>query len=469
MSRWKSRWSRVRFVKTARSKRQPSTRSSASACEETSIAAAGIALAHELREQLLEERRVRRRAVGRRSPGGRCGSRSCRGIPRSPKRRARSDCSSSRRRRLAVGARDAREHELLGRIAREARREQRRARRRASGDADPGHRQRSRRGPLGDDRGGAARDRLGHVRQAVDLLSADGDEEVPGRDAARVVHDAADVRIRAGRRRSRLPARPSNSLQPHGPGVAESVSSRPRPGRETAAASSESEQGHDGTRSPGVAGRRPLRPTTKPLPSSRTGMPRRANRASACRAERPDRVGKAVVRKTPAATARRRGHPAGRGRDDARGEKRARGGSEHRGRHALLLGRNSEDREGLRDDSRKDGSGDVARVVLAVRLFQDDDADQPRGLRRHESDEVGNVPARLVAARPGLLRGAGLARDREARDRRERARAVLDDADEDLPQRRRPSPGRSRARERPAAERLDACRRAGSPAERRAA
>ncbi len=40
MSPWKSRWSRVRLVKTATSNRQPATRSSISACEETSMAAA---------------------------------------------------------------------------------------------------------------------------------------------------------------------------------------------------------------------------------------------------------------------------------------------------------------------------------------------------------------------------------------------------------------------------------------------
>ena len=37
MSAWKSRWSRVRLVKTAVAKRVPSTRFSASACDDTSI------------------------------------------------------------------------------------------------------------------------------------------------------------------------------------------------------------------------------------------------------------------------------------------------------------------------------------------------------------------------------------------------------------------------------------------------
>ncbi len=38
MSGWKSRWSWVRFVKPAAAKRTPVTRSSSSACDETSIA-----------------------------------------------------------------------------------------------------------------------------------------------------------------------------------------------------------------------------------------------------------------------------------------------------------------------------------------------------------------------------------------------------------------------------------------------
>jgi hypothetical protein len=62
MSLWKSRWSWVRLVNSAAAKRAPPTRPSARACEETSIAQAGV----EHRPQVaLQIQSFRRRALNR--------------------------------------------------------------------------------------------------------------------------------------------------------------------------------------------------------------------------------------------------------------------------------------------------------------------------------------------------------------------------------------------------------------------
>ena len=290
MSPWKSRWSRVRFVKTATSKRQPSTRSSASAWEETSIAAARVAVGDHLGQQLLDQRRLRRgavrldaaapRAIAHRAEEAGARRTAGRGSPR-----------AGRRRGLAVGARHAREHELLGRVSVQARRQQRErpARR---GDGDPGRRDARRGRPVADDGDGAA------------------GNGVPGRAPGRRT-------ARRGSRRRGRPARPAaNRPRLRGPRDPRAAGSSSAPSRAAASSINFTEPTEAvpspprDARPPGPAPPRyrrgkgcgpspdgPASPaggswaTTNPVPCRRARTPMRAKTASASRADIPRALG----------------------------------------------------------------------------------------------------------------------------------------------------------------------------------
>src|SRR5262249_51701000 len=80
--------------------------------------------------------------------------------------------------------------------------------------------------------------------------------------------------------------------------------------------------------------------------------------------------------------------------------RRAGGGGEGRRGEALTAGYDPKDRQRPRHDLSKERTRDLGRVVLPLRLFEDDDADEPRLLRRREPDEVGDVPTLLIASDP---------------------------------------------------------------------
>ena len=157
MSAWKSRWSCVRLVKSAAAKCVPSTRWSASACEETSIAQARSppsSIARKAAWRSIASGVVwitgalapaDHRLDGPEQPAALAG-----GLEQ---RREQED-----RRRLAVGAGDPDDAERRARVAVEADRE-RRHRRAHGGDHELGYAEAER--ALDDERDGAGGDRLG--------------------------------------------------------------------------------------------------------------------------------------------------------------------------------------------------------------------------------------------------------------------------------------------------------------------
>ena len=229
-----------------------------------------------LGQQLLDQRRFRRgavrldaaapRAITDRSekPGGAV-----------PPREDRFE--QRRRRRLAVGARHGREHELLRRISVEARRQQRERppRRR---DRDPGRRDAWRSRPVADDRGGAAGNGLLDVGQAVEPRPADRDEEVARSDPARIGRDAEDLEVpRRGRQLGALEGG-GEVHQLHGADGGGAVSSARRPAARPGAAALSArkrvwtEPGRTGEPGGGSWA------TTNPEPCRRARTPMRATR-----------------------------------------------------------------------------------------------------------------------------------------------------------------------------------------------
>ena len=178
MSPWKSRWSRVRFVKTATSKRQP-----VDAVERERVGGdldrrRGHAVGDELGEELLDQRGLRRRAAGRELArrGVRYTDRPEK--PGLPVVALEHRLEQHRRGRLAVGAGHAGQDEPLRRIAveRAAGAPARAARTatRIQGAPSSG-RAPARSETIAD---GAARERLGDVLEAVGLDAGDGHEEI---------------------------------------------------------------------------------------------------------------------------------------------------------------------------------------------------------------------------------------------------------------------------------------------------
>jgi hypothetical protein len=104
--------------------------------------------------------------------------------------------------RLAVGAGDADERQLLAGIAVEGRRDlgERRAR---GGHLEPGHGDAGRRGRLRDHRDRAVRDRLRDEPGAVGVDAAQGDEQGAGLHLPRVVGDRGDFSVGRVRHSSR--------------------------------------------------------------------------------------------------------------------------------------------------------------------------------------------------------------------------------------------------------------------------
>ena len=385
------------------------------------------AVGDHLGEQLLDDGRVRRRAVGvelaaRRAVADRAEKPGRAVAPREDRLEQR------RRRRLAVGARDPREHQLLGRIAGEPRGQRARARRRASVDRDPGH---------GDAPAGAGpfarRRRRRRARiasaacvEAVGLRAADRDEEVARARRARVVRDARGPRAsRAGG--TDLGARKDRGElhERHGADGGGAVSSarRPRARAGVAALSARNRvwtapgaDGRAGAADPGRrrsrfpgAGRARRVGRRARAPAAPTGRARSGVRSSPV--GRPPAVpGRGAARRagtTPARVRRRRGPRLG---EDRRPERAAR------------AARRGGSRAPARRSAEKSGAATSRGVVLALRLLEDDDGDAARRVGGRESHEVRNVMPGLVSADARLLRGAGLARDREARDRRLRCR-----------------------------------------------
>ena len=182
----------------------------------------------------------------------------------------------------------------------------------------------------------------------------------------------------------------------------------------------------------------------------------RANTASASRADIPRRARRAAAPRFAPARSRlaRRARGAHTITTPLGIPRLARGRrlGEHGRRHLLLPRRDAQDAEGLRHHLREQRRRDFRGVVLALRIFEHHDGDAARVVRRREAREIGNVAPGAVAADPGLLRGARLAGDEEARDGRRRAGAPLDDAHEDardrLRRRLREDARRLRQRER---------------------
>ena len=219
-------------MKTSASKRTRSRRRSAEPCERRLDGRAAVAGVEHLAEQPLEVDRLgRRERRGRRSP------------PTSPldrpeeaglaTRGIEDRVQQERGRRLPVRARDARDLELLRRLAEE---DVGRDRHRLAHGRHDELRHVELERSLDDERGGAALDRLPGEVVPVDPLAADAEEERAGGDAPRVVGEVADLDRPAPGHLARR-ERPDQGIELHRAGrlvAARYVGDR-RSGRECAA------------------------------------------------------------------------------------------------------------------------------------------------------------------------------------------------------------------------------------------
>ena len=193
MSRWKSRWSRSRLVKTSTAEPDPVETAQRRAVRGRLHRAAAIARVEHLAEEPLEVDRLRGR------PGGGAPlavdtslDRPQQSRPAPGRRQHRVE--EERRRRLARRARDAGDGQLLGRPPKELVRDHRHRGTRV-GDDELRYRYVER--VLDDERDRTVPDRLRGEIVAVGALARDAEEERPGIGGSCVVRQIVDRRVGA--------------------------------------------------------------------------------------------------------------------------------------------------------------------------------------------------------------------------------------------------------------------------------
>ena len=219
----------------------------------------------------------------------------------------------------------------------------------------------------------------------------------PGTNGARIARDPSDLDL--PRRGTDLGARQDGGElhQRHGADGGGAVSSAGRPARRGRRRRAVGEEERvDGARPDGRAGRRVLGDDEARSPEAGPGRRARAKTASACRADIPSALG---VRSSGSAARVSRSAAATRARCRAGTRAARRRLGENGRRHPLFARRHAQDPERLRHHAREQRRRHVGRVVLALRLLEDDDRDAARrvgGSEARRSSERG--------ARPGIRR-----------------------------------------------------------------